>query len=80
MPVAILTEGWSLFLEVPCERRGDSVIHIAAGAFGRDRRDLVGRLPHGDAETPAGGPLEGCLLVAQGKAPEERAVFGKDLA
>jgi len=33
-----------------------------------------------DAEIPAGGPLEGCLLVAQGKAPEERAVFGKDLA
>lgn len=27
-------------------------------------------------DAPAGGPLEGCLLVAQGRAPEERAVFG----
>lgn len=29
------------------------------------------------AQQPVGGPLEGCLLVAKGKAPEEWAVFGE---
>ena len=69
MPVAILTERWSLFLEVPCERRGDPVIQVAARALGRDGRDLVGCLPHRDAEAPAGDdPFE--HLAKKGKNDE----------
>lgn len=34
--------------------------------------DLIGR----HVDEPRGGPLEGCLLVALGKAPEERMIHG----